>query len=130
MNMPLVWSFGSHMIVHTIGKVGNSEGVAVLTEICQGDVGRALTNHQMHRDETLEYNRPCRIAKSILERADNFGYACFARVGSDENVLDVFGFGRCVLLIQGMLASIAMCRVARFPKEYRELLGPLSWLRP
>lgn len=50
--------------------------------------------HQVHHDERLEDDCPCRIAETILEDAEYFADASFAGMGRYEDVLDVLRFGR------------------------------------
>jgi hypothetical protein len=61
----------------------------------------------MHRYEALEGDRPCRIAKSILQGTEYLAHACFARVCRDEDVLDVLCLGGRELCRNGKMASLA-----------------------
>ena len=61
----------------------------VLRQVLQGDLGLALSDHQVHDDQALEDNGPRRVAQAVLEGAKDLGDACFARMGRDEDVLDI-----------------------------------------
>jgi hypothetical protein len=64
----------------------------VFSQILQRDFGLALSYHQMHDDKTLEDNSPCGIAQSVCQRSEDLCDACFARMRSNEDMFDIFGF--------------------------------------
>lgn len=68
--------------------------VRILGQILERDFGLALSYHHVHNDQALEDNSPCRVAQAVGEGAKYLGDACFARMCRDEDVLDIFGFGR------------------------------------
>jgi hypothetical protein len=61
----------------------------VLRQVFQCDFGFALPYHKVYDDQTLEYYCPRRVAQSIGEGAKDLGDACFARMGRDEDMLDI-----------------------------------------
>lgn len=64
----------------TIGKHAHGEQVSVLCEICQCDVRRAFSYHQMYRNQAFEDDGPGRVVEPMLERSEDFAYASFARM--------------------------------------------------
>lgn len=60
-----------------------------LGQVLQGHLGLALADHQVHDDEALEDNGPCRVAQAVGEGAKDLGDSGLARVGCDEDVLDI-----------------------------------------
>jgi hypothetical protein len=42
-----------------VGEVGDGEGVAVLGQMGERDIGGALANHEVNGNETLEDDGPC-----------------------------------------------------------------------
>jgi len=85
--------------MRTVGKAADGEHAVVLGQVCQRHIGRALANHEVDRDETLEDDGPCRVAQPVLHGAKDFGHARLSRMRRDENVLNVFGFWRRILLL-------------------------------
>lgn len=87
------------MVEHTVGEVANGKGVAVLRQIRECDVGRALADHEVDGDEALEDDGPCCVSQAVLQRTKDLCDARFARVRRDEDVLDVLGlWGRILEL--------------------------------
>lgn len=49
----------------------------MLGKIGQRNVRRPFSHHQVHCDQALEDDSPCRVVKSMLERSENLAYAGF-----------------------------------------------------
>lgn len=96
--MPDVLALGDGVI-----EVEDGQGVSVLGQIGKSDVGGALTDHEVYRDETLEDDGPCRVSEAVLEGPDDVCYAALARVCRNEDVLDVLCLGRRILLGRGLV---------------------------
>jgi len=69
----------------------------VSCEIGEGDVGRPLADHEVHRDQALEDDGPCCIMETVLQSSKYLPDASLARMRRDEDVLDVFGLWGCGL---------------------------------
>jgi hypothetical protein len=65
----------------------------VLRQVLQGDLGLALSDHEMHDDQALEDNGPRRVAQAVLKGAKDLGDACFAGMRRDEDGLDILRLG-------------------------------------
>jgi hypothetical protein len=52
----------------------------------------------VHDNQRLENDGPCAVAQAVLEDAEDLGDALLAGVRGDEDVLDIFGLGRCELV--------------------------------
>jgi hypothetical protein len=78
----------------TIREHAHSQYVPVLGEVGECHVGRALADHQVNRDQALEYNSPCRVAQSVLQCSEDLSDACFSRMSRDEDMLYVLRLGR------------------------------------
>jgi hypothetical protein len=89
--------------------------VWVLREIPQGDLGLALSDHEMYNDQAFKDNGPCGISQSVREGAEDLRNAGFTGVRRDQNVLDIFRFGggKLQALVRGLLQGVplAMGRV-------------------
>ena len=64
----------------------------MLCEISQRRIGRALPDHQVHRDQTLEDDGPGRVPQAELQRPEDLSHASFAGMRGNEDVLDVLRF--------------------------------------
>jgi hypothetical protein len=65
-----------------------------LRQILKCDLRLALPDHQMDDDQAFEDYGPGRVAQAVCQRAENFCDPSLTRVSGNEDVLDIFGFGR------------------------------------
>lgn len=93
-------SYALFLEAPTIRKAAYCEHIPMPRNICKCYIWRSFSDHQMHCDQTLEYHSPCRIPQPVLQSPEHFCHACFSRMCSNEDMLDVPGKG--LILAQGL----------------------------
>lgn len=62
----------------------------ILGQKLERDLRFALPYHQMYNDQALVDDGPGRVAEADRKGAEDLANACFAGVGSDEDMFDIF----------------------------------------
>lgn len=71
----------------------------MLRQVPERDILLSFPNHQVHHNEGFEDDCPCRVAKAVLKRAEDFAGAVFASVRRDEDMFDILRLRWCKLLL-------------------------------
>lgn len=82
----------------TIRYHAQTQHAPVLSKICQGNIWRTLSDHEVYRNQTLEDNGPCRIAQPCLQYSEDLSHSRLTRVCRHKDMLNVLGLWRCGLL--------------------------------
>lgn len=99
------------------------EGSAgVLSQEPEGDFGLALADHQVHDNQALVDDGPGGVAEAVRQGAEDLAHARLARVGCDEDVLDILGLG-CGELSSRRISTYPD-RPAHWRREAHLDLGP------
>ena len=78
----------------------------MLGKVGQRHVWRALSHHEMDCDQALEYDGPCRVAQTVLQRPEHLSDARLTRVCCDQNMLDVFRlWGRGLVAVMSSVSG-------------------------
>lgn len=64
----------------------------MLGEVCESDLLRALTNHQMDGEEALEDNGPGRVSEAVVHGPKDLTHASFSRMRGNQEMLDILCF--------------------------------------
>lgn len=64
----------------------------ILRHVLQGGVQLAFPDHEVDDDESLESDRPCRVANPKVQCPEYLCDSSFARVRRYQDVFDVLGF--------------------------------------
>lgn len=81
-------------MIRTIRETAYSQHPRLLCQIPERDVRLPLSYHQVDDYERLEDDSPRRVAQAILKDTEDLGDTGFSSVRCDEDMLDIFGFGR------------------------------------
>ena len=74
----------------------------------------------MHDNQPFEDDGPCCVPEAALEGSKNLGNASFSRVGGDEDMFDIFGFGR------GKLGAVSRAERMMQRRATLILVAPLT----
>lgn len=66
----------------------------MLRQIVERDIRLPLSYHQVDDYERLKDDSPGRVAQAILKRTEDLRDTGFSSMRCDEDVFDIFGFGR------------------------------------
>lgn len=95
---------------HTLCKVVYGEAATRRRrQVLQRNFRLSLSDHEVHNNERLEHDGPCRVAKAVLKGAEDFGDASLTGVRRNKYVLDILGL-RCCKLSERKSVTVSSTR--------------------